>query len=406
MSTFPPGSVVALSSMLAVALLGLLGLYALRRTSITTILTATVLVPVISLAVGVLGMTAMAPPRAVDTLAMPVGVAVGLSIVIAVAVAKIIMRASLALRRAVDLLGHGTQFTPPQAPTAELSALAASLSDAQQRLQDARCREQRLESSRREMLAGIGHDLRTPLARLRSVVEALQEEGMSDPAVLASYLAVLESQTARLSILIDEVVELTRINAGLVHAVFAPLPLHDLVSDALADAAPHARRRGVALTGDAPPGLSIEADVRLVTRLLDNLVDNAIAETPAGRLVHVAAAARPDGVVLEVQDSCGGIPQADLERVFDPGYRGDKSRGTHDRGLGLGLAIARGLAEANDAQISVQNVSDGCRFSVLFAHPPPDARGSSPRLRACLTATDSGSVASRRAAARQAAEGN
>lgn len=165
-------------------------------------------------------MTILAPPQAIDRLAMPVAVAVGLSILIAVAVAKLIMKASVALRRAVELLGDGAQFAPPRAPTAELSALAAALDDAQRpaqhRLREARLREAELERSRREMLAGIGHDLRTPLARLRSVVEALLEEGLSDPAVLDSYLAVLQSQTMPLSALVDEVVELTRITSGLV----------------------------------------------------------------------------------------------------------------------------------------------------------------------------------------------
>ncbi len=371
MTTFlSAGSGVALSSILAVAVIGLVILYALRRRSITTVLTATVLVPVFSLAVGILAMTAVAPPRSVDRLTLPVAVAVGLSILIAVAVAKIIMKASVELRRAVELLGHGARFTAPQAPTAELSALANALDDAQHRLREAHGREAELDRSRREMLVGIGHDLRTPLARLRSVVEALQEEGLSDPIVLSSYLAILQSQTTRLSTLIDEVVELTRITSGLVEPVFAPLDLHDLVSDALADGVAHAQRRGVALTGDAPPGITVNADVRLMTRVLDNLVDNALADTPPGGGVHICAASRPDSVVLEVQDSCGGIREKDLERLFDPGYRGDASRRPDGRGLGLGLAIARGLVEANGARMKVENVGDGCRFSVIFARVP------------------------------------
>jgi signal transduction histidine kinase len=367
----PVTGAVALSSMLAVAILGLLVLYGLRDRSITTVLTATVLVPVVSLAVGVLAATALAPPRGVDRLLIPVAVAVGVSIIIAVAVAKLIMKASVALRRAVELLGDGAQFAPPRAPTAELSALAAALDDAQHRLREARGREAELERSRREMLAGIGHDLRTPLTRLRSIVEAVQEEGLSDPAVLKSYLAVLQSQTTRLSTLVDEVVELTRINSGLIDPVFAPLALDDLVSNALADAAAHARHRGVALTGDALPGLTVNADVRHITRVLDNLVDNAVADTPPGGGVHIGATSRPEGLVLEVQDGCGGIPEKDLEHLFAPGYRGDTSRREDGRGFGLGLAIAQGLAETNGARMSVRNVGDGCRFSVLFIPVPP-----------------------------------
>lgn len=367
MSSRDVASAVALSSMLAVALLGLLVLYALRRRSITTVLTATVLVPALSLAVGVLGMTALSPPGSVDRLAAPVAVAVGLSIIIAVVVAKVIMKASVALRRAVELLGGGAQFAPPRAPTAELSDLSAALDDAQHRLREARCREAALERSRHDMLVGIGHDLRTPLARLGSIVEALQDEGLSDPAVATSYLAVLQSQTTRLSTLVDEIVELARINSGLLQPVLAPFALDELISNALADAAAHACRRGIVLTGDASPGITINADVRQVTRVLDNLVDNAIADTPAGGRVHISAELRPDGVMLDVQDSCGGIAKSDLERLFEPGYRGDASRGTDRRGLGLGLAIARGLAEANGVRIAVKNVDDGCRFSLHFS---------------------------------------
>ncbi len=140
----------------------------------------TVLVPVLSLAVGVLVTAALVPPENVGRITISVAVAVGLAILIAVVAAEVIMRASVALRRAVELLGDGAEFTPPpRPPTAELSALRVALDEPQQRLREARARE--LEHGRWQMLAGIGHDLRTPLARLRSVVEALQDEGVSDP---------------------------------------------------------------------------------------------------------------------------------------------------------------------------------------------------------------------------------
>jgi signal transduction histidine kinase len=360
------GFAVALSALVATSVLGLLVLYALRRRSITTVLTATVLVPVLSLAVGVLVTAALVPSENVERIAVPVAVAVGLSILIAVVAAKVIMRASVALRRAVELLGDGAEFTPPRPPTAELSALSVALDEAQQRLREARGRELELEHGRRQMLAGIGHDLRTPLARLRSVVEALQDEGVSDPAVLDSYLGVLASQTARLTALVDDIVELTRITSGLLEAVPAAIAVEDLVSNALADGHDHAERRGVSLTGRAPAGVTVHADLRMVTRVLDNLVDNAIAETPPGTAVQIIAAERPDGVVLEVQDTCGGIRQDDLPRVFEPGFRGDTSRRADGRGFGLGLTIARGLAAASGAELSVRNLGDGCGFSLRF----------------------------------------
>ncbi len=285
---------------------------------------------------------------------------------ISVVVAKLIMRASVGLRRAVELLGEGSGFPAPRAPTAELSSLAVALDEAQQRLAQAREREAHLEHSRRAMLVGIGHDLRTPLARLRSVVEALQDEDLSQREVLDFYLGVLDSQTNRLATLVDEVVELARVTAGLVEPVLAPLAVEELVSNALADSAAHAERRGVTVTGQAPTGVTVQADLRLMTRVLDNLVDNAVAETPPGGAVQIRAESGSGGVVLHIDDACGGIPEDDLPHVFEPGYRGDRTRRADRRGFGLGLAIARGIAEASGATVSADNVDGGCRFSVRF----------------------------------------
>jgi signal transduction histidine kinase len=355
-----------LAAMLVVSLLGLIVLYGVRHRSITFVLTATVLVPVVSLAAGVLVATALAPPRAVDRIAVPVAVAVALSIVISVVVARLIMRASVGLRRAVELLGEGSDFPAPRAPTAELSGLAAALDEAQHRLAQAREREAHLEHSRRAMLVGIGHDLRTPLARLRSVVEALQDEDLSQRDVLNFYLGVLDSQTNRLATLVDEAVELARVTSGLVEPVLAPLAVEELVSNALADSAAHAERRGVTVKGQAPAGVTVQADLRLMTRVLDNLVDNAVAETPPGGAVQIRAESGSGGVVLHIDDACGGIPEHDLPHVFEPGYRGDRTRRADRRGFGLGLAIARGIAEASGATVSADNVDGGCRFSVRF----------------------------------------
>ncbi len=103
-----------------------------------------------------------------------------------------------------------------------------------------------------------------------------------------------------------------------------------------------------------------------MTRVLDNLVDNAVAETPPGGAVQIRAESGSGGVVLHIDDACGGIPEDDLPQVFEPGYRGDRTRRADRRGFGLGLAIARGIAEASGATVSADNVDGGCRFSVRF----------------------------------------
>jgi signal transduction histidine kinase len=132
-----------------------------------------------------------------------------------------------------------------------------------------------------------------------------------------------------------------------------------------------ARARGVRLTGEADGPLVIEADPRKLSRLLSNLVANAVRYTPAGGRVHVAASSEGDMVLMTVSDGCGGIPEADLARVFDPSWRGTEARTPGaDGGAGLGLAIVRGIVEAHRGAVGVVNTGNGCRFEVrLPAYP-------------------------------------
>ncbi|MER5826251.1 HAMP domain-containing sensor histidine kinase, partial [Streptomyces mirabilis] len=225
-----------------------------------------------------------------------------------------------------------------------------------------RSRERALESSRRELVAWISHDLRTPLAGLRAMSEALEDGVAADPD---RYLRQIRTEVERLNDMVGDLFELSRIHAGTLALSPSRISLYDLVGDALAGADPLAREYGVRLVGDRIEPVPVEVDGKEMSRVLGNLLVNAIRRTPADGTVAVAAERSDTGVVLSVTDGCGGIPEEDLPRVFDTGWRGTHAR-TPPAGAGLGLAIVRGIVEAHQGQAAVHNVPGGCRFEVTL----------------------------------------
>ncbi|MCX4392041.1 response regulator [Streptomyces sp. NBC_01767] len=221
-----------------------------------------------------------------------------------------------------------------------------------------------LETSRRELVAWISHDLRTPLAGLRAMSEAL-EDGMAVDS--GRYLRQIRTEVERMNDMVGDLFELSRIHAGSLTLSPTRISAHDLVGDALAGADPLAREHGVRLVGDRVEAVPVEVDGKEMGRVLGNLLINAIRRTPADGTVAVAAHRTGGGVVLSVTDGCGGIPEEDLPRVFDTGWRGSHAR-TPPAGAGLGLAIVRGIVEAHAGRAEVRNVTGGCCFEVTL--PP------------------------------------
>jgi signal transduction histidine kinase len=227
---------------------------------------------------------------------------------------------------------------------------------------EVRERERLLEAGRRDLVAWVSHDLRSPLAALRAMAESLEDGVADDPA---RYHRQIRVEVDRLSALVDDLFELSRIQAGALRLTLEHVSLSDLVSDALAGAHPFAQARGVRLTGSASTDVPVNADERELHRALGNLVVNAIRHTPADGVVDVSVRSEDGGAVLSVTDACGGIPEDDLPHVFDVAWRGQQARTPGpDGGAGLGLAIARGIVEAHDGAIDVHNVDGGCRFEV------------------------------------------
>jgi signal transduction histidine kinase len=263
-------------------------------------------------------------------------------------------------------------------------ALASELERARRRVEAMSERERALERSRRELVAWVSHDLRTPIAGIRAMVEALDDGVVDEPGEVKRFHLQLVSEADRLARLVDDLFELSRIEADALQLTLEPVPLGELVSDAVASAAIVAQAKGVRLDGRLAAGHrwpSVIGSAPELTRIVHNLLDNAIRHTPSGGAVEVvvrtdpAAAPGADAVAgngrghgvaeVSVRDECGGIPADELDRVFDLAYRGDLARTPVSAGgAGLGLAIARGLAEAHEGDIAVHNEPGGCRFTV------------------------------------------
>jgi signal transduction histidine kinase len=228
---------------------------------------------------------------------------------------------------------------------------------------EARERERRAEASRRDLVAWVSHDLRTPLAGLRAMTEALEDGVVSDSATVAEYHRRITVETNRMAGLVDDLFELSRINAGALRLTLDAVALGDVVSDAVASAGPVAAANQVRLVAGQADWPTVRGSEPELSRIVANLLRNAIRHTPSDGTVVVTGGRDDAGGWFAVSDGCGGIPEADLPRVFDVAFRGEAAR-TPGAGGGLGLAIVRGLVDAHRGQVRVANVDGGCRFVV------------------------------------------
>jgi len=350
----------------AVGMIGVVAMRLLRRASLRLSLQAASAIAVLAVVAGTLG-AAEAMFISGHDLSVIVMVCVVAGVVafgFSWLVGRQVETSSLALRQATRLLGHEeTGFSAPDGPmAAELAALSRELEATAGKLRESRERERKMERSRRQLVAWVSHDLRTPLAGLRAMAEALADGIAADAG---RYHKQIHAEVTRLSGMVEDLFELSRIESGRLSLSKEPIDVGDLVSDAVASMEALARARGVHLAGVAACPLVIQADARELSRVLANLLTNAIRHTPQDGRVQVTATAEAEGVLVSVADGCGGIPEADLASVFELAWRGTSARTPgSDGGAGLGLAIVRGVVEAHQGQVSVVNTGDGCRFEV------------------------------------------
>ncbi|MFI8766720.1 sensor histidine kinase [Streptomyces sp. NPDC053792] len=355
----------ALAGAVCAGMAGAVVLRLVRHRSVAVSLTVVASVTVTAMLAGTLAVAQAMFLSAHDLWVVTVVVAMAalVSLGTALVLGRWVVARSRALARAARDFGDGGSFSAPGgAATAELAALTRELAATSAKLEASRARERSLEASRRELVAWISHDLRTPLAGLRAMAEALEDGMAADPA---RYHRQIRTEVERLTAMVTDLFELSRIHAGALALSPSRVSVYDLVGDALSGADPLARERGVRLVGEEVAAVPIEVDGKEMTRVLANLLVNAIRHTPADGTVAVAAERRADAVVLSVTDGCGGIPDEDLPRVFDTGWRGTEAR-TPPAGAGLGLAIVRGIVEAHAGRAAVHNVPGGCRFEVTL----------------------------------------
>ena len=334
-------ALIATAAALAVALPGAVALRLLRRRSITLHVTVLLAVAVLAVLAGILAVALGMFIEEHDLTVLLV--VVGVAGVVSLAVAFWLGR-----RLAADAMWAA----------------------------EVRARERQMEASRRELVAWVSHDLRTPLAGMRAMAEALEDGVVADPQTVAEYHRRIRIETDRMAGFVDDLFELSRINTGALRLTMASVSLGDLVSDAVAWAEPVAAARGVQLVAAQDGWPTVQGSEPELSRVLANLLVNAIRHTPSDGTVTITGGRDATGGWFAVADGCGGIPEAELSRVFDLAYRSTPSRtpvdhnggaplaGRGGAGGGLGLAIVRGLVEAHHGRVGVSNADSGCRFVV------------------------------------------
>lgn len=303
-------------------------------------------------------------------------ISLGLATVIGLSAARQVRELAHAARR-LEAGDFDARVAVPS--TDELADLAVAFNRMSEELGNAFARERAHEQGRRDLVAAISHDLRTPLAAMRAMLEAIADGIVHDEETVSMYHQRMRDEVDHLSHLIDDLFELSRLDAGQLPLDPSPIDVAELLSDTTAGLVPKARQHGVELEVRPPEGAIVHADAIQIQRVLVNLIENAIRYTRPGGSICVSACPQGDGVAISVTDSGEGIAAEDLPHIFDRFYRGEKSRARQTGGAGLGLAISKAIVEAHGGRIRVENGSaGGARF--VFTLPAAELRHAGSRV--------------------------
>jgi signal transduction histidine kinase len=253
------------------------------------------------------------------------------------------LRESSATLAAGDLAARAPERGP-----AELAELARSFNEMAEDLA-------RIFDARRELVAWASHDLRTPIASLQAMLEAI-EDGIAEPD---RYLAAMHEQVRNLARLVDDLFELARIDAGALTLELRNAELAGLIESCVRGLEAEAHARQIRVEARVQNGARVRCEPEKVERVLYNLLTNALRHTPSDGSVAVLVSPRPDEVEVSVEDTGNGISPEDATRMFDRFWREDTARTTGQAGAGLGLAIARGLVEAHGGRIWAEPRPEG-----------------------------------------------
>ncbi|MEX0625921.1 MAG: HAMP domain-containing sensor histidine kinase [Chloroflexota bacterium] len=293
-------------------------------------------------------------------------IALAVSMVLGALVARRMTTPLARLRRASSRLAQGElDERAPRSDIVEIDDLARQFNVMADRLSESL---RMLEADRdrlREFVADVSHELRTPIAALRAFTE-LQRDGQVDEATRREFLDRSSEQISRLDWMSTNLLDLSRIDAGIFPLDVRPGDLRDPMRSVVEAHAELAEQRGVSLLSEVPPApVMLPFDRERIVQLLSNLVGNGLKFTPRGGQVRVTLTDEPEGAVLEVRDSGPGILASELPHVFERFFRGTNVGDARASGSGLGLAIARSIVEMHAGQIEVASaIGEGSSFTV------------------------------------------
>lgn len=288
--------------------------------------------------------------------------ALSLALVGGIVLFNVLTRRLRRLTAAVDRFKQGDfQHAAPLAPSIdtprdEIDQLNAVFRQMSERIMEQIQRLQHIDASRRELVANVSHDLRTPLASLQGYLETLAlKEATLTPSERRAFLDTAIKHAQRLNSLIAELFELATLDAHVSPLRFEAFSMAELLQDVAQKFCLEAERKGIRLTTNVPPDAPfVTADIGLIERVLENLIENAVKYTGAGGAIELALAAEGGSIVTRIEDSGCGIAAADLPHIFERFFRGDKHR-TITEGAGLGLAIAKRILQLHQSDIAVES---------------------------------------------------
>jgi signal transduction histidine kinase len=289
---------------------------------------------------------------------------VGVGISAAVVIARSSSRAIRRLTTAAAAYGDGDlrERSGPLGAGPELDLLSKTLDEMAERLELALERERAADATRRDLVTAVSHDLRTPLASLRAMVEAIDDGVVDDPPTLRRYAGEMRRSMAQVVAMVDDLFELAQLDSGAIELEAARSRLRDVVASAVATVEHDVVEKGLELVTTLNGVEAAPCSPRLA-RVLQNLLVNAVRHTPADGTIRVEAQRSTTGLEVSVTDSGEGMSPEVAAHVFDPFFRADPAR--HGPGAGLGLALAKRIVETLGGDLTVESSPAGSRFALV-----------------------------------------